>query len=179
MKPLAISRYTVTTACGRGRAALLNALCSSTTGLRRYRFDTGAPDCWLGEVDGLDQPLPERHRHWDCRVNRLLAASLEQDDFLSGVAALRERYGAQRIGVFMGTSTSGMHHAEQAYRERDRASERLPRWFDYEHSQSIHVPAAFARLLLGLKGCCITISTACSSSAKVFAAAARAIRAGL
>ncbi|MDR3414693.1 MAG: beta-ketoacyl-ACP synthase [Nevskia sp.] len=179
MNPLAVSHYTVTTACGRGRQALLDALRREATGLRLCRFDAAAPECWLGEVEGLDDPLPARHAAWDCRVNRLLALSLRQDGFEQAVAELRERYGAARVGVFVGTSTSGIEAAERAYRERDRAGERLPPWFDYRRSQSIHVPAEFARLLLGLKGCCLSISTACSSSAKVFAAAARAIRAGL
>ncbi|MDB5974920.1 MAG: beta-ketoacyl-[acyl-carrier-protein] synthase [Nevskia sp.] len=179
MKPLAVSHYTVTTACGRGNAALLDALRSGRTGLHHGQFEAGAMDSWFGAVDQLDEPLPEEHAGWDCRVNRLLAATLQQDGFMQAVASLRERYGAARIGVFVGTSTSGVQQAEFAYRDRDRAGNRLPQWFDYNHTQSIHVPAEFARLLLGLSGCCMTISTACSSSAKVFAAAARAIRAGL
>jgi len=179
MKPLAISHYTVTTACGRGKAALLDALRSGRSGLRHGQFEAGAMDGWFGAVDALDQPLAPEHAAWDCRVNRLLAAALQQDGFIPAVAALRQRYGAARIGVFVGTSTSGVQQAELAYRDRDRSGGRLPDWFDYSRSQSIHVPAEFARLLLGLGGCCMSISTACSSSAKVFAAAARAIRAGL
>jgi 3-oxoacyl-[acyl-carrier-protein] synthase I len=178
MKPLAISRYTVTTACGRGKAALLEALRAGATGLRQGRWEAGALECWFGEVAGLDRPLPSQHAAWDCRLTRLLALALEQDGFCAGVQALRERYGPARIGVFVGTSTSGVLQGELAYRDRDRAANSLPDWFDYGHTQSIHVPGEFARLLLGLRGPCLTLSTACSSSAKVFAAAARAIRAG-
>ena len=179
MNALAISHYTVTTACGHGKAALLQALRGGRGGLRHGQFEAGAIDSWFGAVAGLDQPLPSQHAAWDCRVNRLLAASLQQDGFSGAVDALCQRYGAARIGVFVGTSTSGVQQAEFAYRDRDRAGNRLPDWFDYRRSQSIHVPAEFARLLLGLSGCYMSISTACSSSAKVFAAAARAIRAGL
>jgi 3-oxoacyl-[acyl-carrier-protein] synthase-1 len=179
MKPLPISHYTVTTASGRGKSALLQALRSGTTGLRHGSFEPGALECWLGEVGELEQPLPPELAEWDCRVTRLIAAALREDGFLDAVAQLRERHGAARIGVFIGTSTSGVRQAELAYRARDRAAIRLPEWFSYRHSQSIHVPGEFTRLLLGLRGPVQTISTACSSSAKVYAAAARAIRAGI
>jgi 3-oxoacyl-[acyl-carrier-protein] synthase-1 len=179
MKPLAISHYTVTTACGRGKTALLEALRAEATGLRQMRWEDSSLDCWLGEVPGLEQPLPPEYAVWDCRLTRLLAAVLREDGFTEQVAALRERYGAARIGVFVGTSTSGVRQGELAYRDRDRGACRLPDWFDYGHSQSMHAPGEFARLLLGLRGPCLTISTACSSSAKVYAAAARAIRTGL
>jgi 3-oxoacyl-[acyl-carrier-protein] synthase-1 len=179
MKPLPISHYTVTTASGRGKAALLEALRSGTSGLRRGSFEPGALECWLGEVAQLEQPLPPEHAEWDCRVTRLIAAALREDGFLEAVALLRERHDPARIGVFIGTSTSGVRQAELAYRARDRAAARLPDWFSYRHSQSIHVPGEFVRLLLGLRGPVQTISTACSSSAKVYAAAARAIRAGI
>ncbi len=179
MSALPVSHYTVTTACGHGKAALLQALREERSGLRHGRFEAAAIDSWFGEVPGLEQPLPAPHAAWDCRVNRLLLAALQQDGFLEAVAALRGRHDAARIGLFLGTSTSGVQQAEFAYRDRDRAAQRLPSWFDYRYSQSIHVPAEYARLLLGLRGCVMTISTACSSSAKVFAAAARAIRAGV
>jgi 3-oxoacyl-[acyl-carrier-protein] synthase-1 len=182
MTPLAISHYTVTTACGRGKAALLEALRSGRSGLRQGRLEALGADTlesWYGAVAALDQPLEDELAGWDCRVNRLLLAALEQDGFSAAVSELRARHGAARVGVFLGTSTSGVQQAELAYRARDRAAERLPDWFDYRRSQSIHMPAEFARRLLGLSGCYLCISTACSSSAKVFAAAARAIRAGL
>jgi len=179
MTPLPVSHYTVTTASGRGKAALLGALRDGATGLRRGSFEDGALECWFGEVAQLEQPLPAEHAAWDCRLNRLLLEALRQDGFMEAVGALRRRYGAARIGLFVGTSTSGVRQAERAYQCRDRAAQRLPDWFDYRHSQSIHVPGEFARLLLGLGGPYQTISTACSSSAKVFAAAARAIRAGI
>ena len=179
MNALPVSHYTVTTACGRGRDSLLAALRQDRSGLRHGSFEAGALHSWYGEVDGLEQPLAGPHAAWDCRLNRLLAASLRQDGFAEAAAALVGRYGAARVGLFLGTSTSGVQQAERAYRERDRAAARLPDWFSYAHSQSMHAPGQFARELLGLRGPCVVISTACSSSAKVFAAAARAIRSGL
>src|SRR4029450_6837655 len=87
-------------------------------------------------------------------------------------------HGAARVGVFIGTSTSGVQHTEIAYRARDAASGALPGWFDQRHTQNIFSVAAFVAQRLGLTGPALAISTACSSSAKVFATARRAIAAG-
>ncbi|MBL6751617.1 MAG: beta-ketoacyl-ACP synthase [Nevskia sp.] len=182
MKPLAISQFTVTTACGGGKAALLDALRNGTSGLRRSGFDGSALDCWIGKIDALESPaaaLPAAEAAWECRANRLVAAALREDGFSDAVAALRERLGAERIGVFVGTSAAGLHRAELAYRQGAAAPGGVPAPFDYEHTQNMNSCAAFVRRRLGLHGCAATVSAACASSAKAFAAAARAIRMGL
>jgi 3-oxoacyl-[acyl-carrier-protein] synthase-1 len=178
MTPLPVSAYTVTSALGAGREAHWNALRSGRTGLRKIQFDTNALDCWLGEVTGFNTPLPEAWRRWDCRNNRLAYFALQQDDFLAALERLRARYRADRIGVFMGTSTSGVQHTELAYRERDPATQALPHWFEHRYSQNIFSIADFVAHVLALSGPAVAISTACSSSAKVFAAARRAIASG-
>src|SRR4029077_13139497 len=83
-----------------------------------------------------------------------------------------------RIGVFIGTSTAGIHHGELAFRERTAAGA-LPDWFDYRHTQNLFSTADFVAQVLQLRGHALAISTACSSSAKVFAAAYRALCMGL
>jgi 3-oxoacyl-[acyl-carrier-protein] synthase-1 len=176
MKPLSITRYTATSALGRGRDAHLAALRSETSGLRRKTFETCAIPCWIGEVEGL-APVPERLAPWDCRNNRLAWLGLQQDGFLEAAAALRDRHGAPRVGVFIGTSTAGVHSTELAYREAAGAA--LPAWFNYETSQNCFSPAEFVRRALGFEGIAVAVATACSSSAKVFASASRAMRAGL
>ncbi len=178
MTPLPISAFTVTSALGAGREAHWRALRTETSGLRKIAFDTNTLDCWLGEVAGFDTPLPAEWAKWDCRNHRLALFGLQQDDFLAAVAALRRRYGADRIGVFIGTSTSGVQHTELAYRERDPGTQRLPDWFQHRYTQNIYSIAAFVAQVLDLKGPTLAISTACSSSAKVFASARRAIAAG-
>jgi 3-oxoacyl-[acyl-carrier-protein] synthase-1 len=70
-------------------------------------------------------------------------------------------------------------HTELAYRARDATTGALPGWFDQRRTQNIFYVAAFVALRLGLNGAALSISTACSSSAKVFAAASRAIAAGV
>lgn len=179
MQPLPISAYTVTSALGVGSESHLRALESARTGLRKLAFDTNELDCWLGEVSGLDVALAGELAPWDCRNNRLAALALRQDGFAATVQHSRERHGAARIGVFIGTSTSGVQHTELAYRAREAATGPLPDWFDHRHTQNVFSVADFVALYLGLSGPAIAISTACSSSAKVFAAASRAIAAGV
>jgi 3-oxoacyl-[acyl-carrier-protein] synthase-1 len=178
MNPLPVSAYTLSTAVGAGRAVHVEALRNGTTGLGRPAFDTNTLDCWLGEVREFDVPLTGALAEWDCRNHRLAEFALNQDHFLDAVAACRKRHGATRVGVFIGTSTSGVQHTELAYRTRDVEANTLPAWFDQRRTQNIFSIAAFVALRLGLAGPSFAISTACSSSAKVFAAARRAIAAG-
>lgn len=179
MTPLTISHYTATSALGAGRAALLQALLESRSGLRRERFETCEIASWTGQVAGLDTPLTGERAPWDCRNNRLAWLALQQDGFFDAARALRERYGAARVGVFIGTSTAGVHATELAYREHQTAQGTLPDWFDYRRTQNCFSPADFVREVLNLHGPTLAIATACSSSAKVFASAHRAIQSGL
>ena len=71
-----------------------------------------------------------------------------------------------------------MEQTERAYRERTATGE-LPDWYVYAGSQNTFSLGAFTRARFGLRGPAHVVSTACSSSAKVFASAWRAMRAGL
>lgn len=180
MTPLQISAYTVTSAAGRGIAATLAALRDERSGLRACDYEDADLPTWIGRVDGIEQaPLPDALAEFECRNNRLAHLALCQDGFTDAVAAARARYGADRIGVFLGTSTSGVRHTELAYRERDHARNELPASFRFRHTQNIFSVGDFTRRFLELRGPATVISTACSSSAKVFAAAWRYIQAGL
>lgn len=179
MCPLLASAWTVTSALGHGRAATLAAFKSGQGGLTPCDFPHAHLDTWIGRVPGLeDYVLPEGLAAWDCRNHRLAHLALAQDGFREACATARERHGAAHIGVFLGTSTSGIEHTERAYRERDEAGA-LARWFDYSHSQDMFALPAFVRESLSLSGPALAVSTACSSSAKVFATAARYLEAGL
>jgi 3-oxoacyl-[acyl-carrier-protein] synthase I len=180
MKPLAITSYTVTSAVGAGRDAHIGALRAERTGLTEQRFEDSTLACWIGAVAGLESvALPGELARFDCRNNRLAEIALAQDGFIESIAAARAKYGARRIGVFIGTSTSGVRHTELAYRERAAAGGgNLPDWFDYRTTQCTYSIAEFTRQRLKLEGLTSAISAACASSAKVFASAARAIDAG-
>jgi 3-oxoacyl-[acyl-carrier-protein] synthase-1 len=180
IRRLRISRLSIVSALGRGLAAHHEALSNHRSGLRPNDFPHVDLQTWIGRVDGLeDEPLQGDLAAWDCRNNRLGMVALQADGMIDAVEAAIQRYGADRIGVFMGTSTSGIQQTEWAYRHRESGCGALPGSFSYEHSQNIYSIAGFTRAALGLQGPAQVISTACSSSAKVFATAWRYMNAGL
>jgi 3-oxoacyl-[acyl-carrier-protein] synthase-1 len=124
------------------------------------------------------QKLPKSLAHYDCRNNRLAQLGLETDGFADSVRAAIARYGSDRVGIFLGTSTAGILQTELAYRRRDPVSGALPDDFNYRTTHNSFSLAEFTRDYFGLTGPAMAISTACSSSAKVFAAAARQIACG-
>ena len=179
MKPLQVSAYTATSALGRGKAAMLDALRRGRGGLMANDFDRAELRAWIGRVAGLEEaPIGGALAEFDCRNNRLAQIGLAQDGFKDAVSQAIHRYGAKRVAVLLGTSTSGILRTELAYRQRD-AQGNLPRDLHYRHAQNLYSITDFVRQVLALEGPAMTISTACSSSAKVFASAARYIEAGI
>jgi 3-oxoacyl-[acyl-carrier-protein] synthase-1 len=137
-------------------------------------------DTWIGAVEGVDDiQLPAALADFDCRNNRLAWLGLQADGFAAEVQRAKDRYGAHRVGVFLGTSTSGILQTELAYRRRDPDSGALPGDFLYAPTHNTYSVAAFARAAFGLRGPAFAVSTACSSSAKVFGSAARMLEQGL
>jgi len=180
IRPLAISHYTATSCGGAGREALWQALRRQQTCLKPCDFEDTQLDTWIGEVAELRQVrLPPSLREYDCRNNRLALLALEADGFLVAVRRTLERVGTDRVGLFFGTSTSGILESEHAYRHRCPATGALPGDFVYHGRHNTYSLASFVRRLLGLTGPAHVISTACSSSAKVFCSAERMIRFGL
>lgn len=177
---LAFSDFSVVTCLGAGAAENLAALRAGRSGLAPCTFDHLPFPAYAGEIEGLDdKPLTGALAGFDCRNNRLAARALAQDGFMDSVAAARERYGAARIGVFLGTSTSGLLQTETAYRNRDPESGKLPPGFDYARTHNTYSLARFVRSLLGLAGPAFVVSTACAATSKVFGNAARMIAAGV
>jgi len=180
LRPLHLTQYTVTSCLGRGREAARAALEQRASGLARRAFETASLDTCLGEVEGVDDVgLPAALAAWDCRNNRLAELALVQDGFADAVREAAARLGAARVGVFLGTSTSGILQTELAYRRRDPATGALPADFDYARTHNTFSVSGYVRARLGLGGPAWTVSTACSSSAKVFGTAARLIEAGV
>ena len=179
MRPIVLSAYTQTSCLGNGLEAARRALRSGTSGLRPSRFESAELETFVGEIAGVDDTrLPETLARFDCRNNRAAELAIAQDGFTDAVARAVARYGADRVGVFMGTSTAGILQTEHAYRRRD-ADGALPADFDNRRTHNTFSIAEYTRTRLGLEGPCTAISTACSSSAKAFASAARQMQAGL
>ena len=171
-----VHQVTATSALGVGLDAQLLALRQGRSGLKPCDFETATLDTWVGEVAGLDAVrLPKAVAAYDCRNHRLALLGLQADGFEAAARQAMARYGAQRVALILGTSTSGILSAEQAYRQRD-ASGALPADFDYNTTHNTGALTAFVRDYLGIQGPAYTISTACSSSAKAFAAADRLLQ---
>jgi 3-oxoacyl-[acyl-carrier-protein] synthase-1 len=128
----------------------------------------------VGRIDpGLSLPsldeYPLRHRS---RNNQLALAALQQ--IRPHIDNALERFGAQRVGVVIGTSTSGIAEGEAALRAHTSKGT-LPARFHYGQ-QELASPAAFLARVLGSRGPAYVHSSACASSAKALASAARLIR---
>lgn len=142
------------------------------------RFTPGRP-LPLGMVNS---PLPDlagsisqHHPLEHTRTNQLLAAALAQiqavfEDARQGIDPLR-------IGVILGTSTSGIAEGEAAIAYHLQ-QQQLPAGFDYRQQEMANPAAALARWL-GIAGPAYVISTACSSGAKALASARRLLRLGV
>ncbi len=179
INPIRITAYTLTNALGSGVDASRRALQSGQSGLQRCDFQDVDLSTWIGRVEGIEeQPLPAALSRFECRNNRLAYLALQADGFSEQVNDAVRRYGADRIGLFMGTSTSGIGATEAAYRHRDECGE-LPNDFQPTTTHIIYSITGFVRSYLQIKGVALTVSTACSSSAKVFATAQRYLEAGL
>ncbi len=181
LAPLLVRASTLTSALGAGVAAHLDALRERRSGVRPMSWETvtDLPTC-LGEVEGVDAlAWPADLAAFDCRNNRLAWLALQQDGFAEALRQAVERFGPSRVGVFLGTSTSGILTSEQAYRRRDPQSGALPPDFDYRHTHNSYSLADFVRTSFGISGPASVVSTACSSSAKVFGVAQRMVACGL
>ncbi|HSY46427.1 MAG TPA: beta-ketoacyl-[acyl-carrier-protein] synthase family protein [Steroidobacteraceae bacterium] len=180
MTPLALSSFTATSALGCGLPATLAALRAGRSGLAPCAFESVTLETSVGEVPGVDANAlpPALTAEFDCRNNRLAWLGLNQDGFAEAVERAAGRYGRARLGIFLGTSTSGILETELAYRRRDPAGA-FPADFRYAGAHNSFSLAAFVRRALRLSGPAVVISSACSSSAKAFASARRAIGTGL
>ena len=179
MPTLKITASSLVNALGRGKAEVWQKISSGQSGLRQADYAGLEFATWLGQVEAAaSYPLEPGLAKFNCRNNRLAKLALDSDDFREAVEVAKQKYSASRIGVFMGTSTSGIEETEQAYRHMDTSSNCLPPDFDMLHTHNIASVLAYTQASLGLNGVGLTISTACSSSAKVFATAHRHILAG-
>lgn len=179
MPPLAVVAFTAISCAGPGAAALSALLRGTRTALRENDFTRQPLRSFIGRVEGLeDRPLPGHWSAWDCRNNRLAWLALNQDGFLAAARAAIARYGPTRVAVLMGTSTSSIGASEDAY-TRLTSDGHFPPDLSQAEIHSPHSLGAFVAHALGAAGPCMTVATACSSSAKVFAQAERLIRCGL
>jgi len=179
---LTVRASTLTNACGIGWKSVCASFRNGRSGLRPFDLEWTPPlDTWIGRVDALEEVrMPAGFEAADCRNNRLAHLCLEQDGFGDAVAAAIARWGADRIGLFVGTTTSGILSTELAFRDWFSETPRSERCVLLDRgTHDMHATTSFVRRRLKIAGPAQTISTACASSAKAFASAQRSISAGL
>ena len=129
----------------------------------------------LGQVNSVLPSVAHLPQHEQTRCNQLLLAALEQiqptlDVHLGKTEKLK-------IGVVIGTSTSGIREGERAMSQW-WTTKSWPRGFSYQQ-QEMSAPAQCLARWLDARGPAQVISTACSSSAKALASGRRWLRAGI
>jgi len=180
LQPLSITCYSIVNCLGAGKQAVAKGLREGRSGLAPCDFESVRLETHIGRVPGLESgPVRADLAHYDCRNNRLAQRALELDGLANAARSAQQRYGTRRVGVFVGTSTSGILEAESAYRRRDPRTGALPGDFHYAQTLNTFSLADFVRRYLGLDGPAFVVSSACSSTAKVFGTAARMIAAGM
>ncbi|MDQ2076964.1 beta-ketoacyl-[acyl-carrier-protein] synthase family protein [Marinimicrobium sp. ABcell2] len=118
--------------------------------------------------------LPGELRRFDSRNARLAVTALAQ--ITPSVDAALSRYGAARIAVVAGTSTSGIAEGEAALRTFSETGQR-PATYHYRQQEIGNLAEVIAHYY-GLQGPAYTLSTACSSSAHALGSAARLLASG-
>jgi 3-oxoacyl-[acyl-carrier-protein] synthase-1 len=121
----------------------------------------------VGAVDTPLPSLPEALAAYDCRNNAMALAALQQIE--EPIRRVLHDRGAERVGVVMGTSTSGVSDAEEAIRHQ-LARGGLSPSFDYAQLEFGGI-ATFVADYLGARGPAYCLSTACSSGARALASA--------
>lgn len=163
-------------ALGEGKQAVADALfAGDTAGMR-------AEDGWVQDrsltVGAVHVDLPAMPAGFEAshsRNNQLLLAAAQQIE--PELRAAITRYGAQRVGLVLGTSTSGIREAgEHIARHCNEGT--LPAEYEYAQ-QEMAAPANFLADWLGLTGPVYCQSTACTSSARALLSAHRLLSQGL
>jgi 3-oxoacyl-[acyl-carrier-protein] synthase-1 len=175
--PVYLQHLGLVCAMGQGREAVAATLFADDAprGVAMTEALTPGRPLALGTVDSPLPSLDDVPVRLRGRNNALLRVALAE--IRAEVDAAIARFGAHRVAIVLGTSTSGIGESEVAQRHYE-AHGAFPPGFHYAQ-QEMGTPAEFLAAELGTAGPAYVISTACSSSAKALAAGARLLQAGL
>ena len=153
-----------------------NAIVTSRAGMKRRAdlLNSGA-DVIVGEVTADLPDASSWPAEFQTRNNQLAALAFSQ--IAAEVAALRAEFGAHRIAVVIGSSTSGVAEGESAIAEYQNTGQ-FPHNFVY-NQQEMYAPAKFIAYLAQVYGPAYAISTACSSSARALLSARTLLQSNL
>lgn len=174
IQPVAITAYSSLSACGLGNKGLTQALTQHQSPLAALELFSIPFDAYVGEIKQELQDIRPELAAYDSRNSRVALTALNDSEGGVRIAleSAKEKFGAHRVAVIIGTSTSGLYETEEAYAELLN-NEVMPDGFDFVKQHAYQATARFIQQELGLTGVCFAISTACSSGAKAIAAGQR------
>jgi 3-oxoacyl-[acyl-carrier-protein] synthase-1 len=163
-------------ACALGNTAAQvheSALKGSTSGMVTLKGEVPSHEIKFGLVSAQ---LPEvEDPQFDFRTVRLLMYGVQS--IRKDIDELISKYGKDRIAIVLGSSNTGIDEALRFVSEWIDKEEK-PDAFSFEQIQ-LGSAAKYLKRVLGTLGPAYVVSTACSSSAKVFASARRLIELGV
>ncbi len=178
--PVAITAYSALSACGLGNKVLYECLSDNQSQLAPLSLFKIPFPAFVGEIKQSLSDIRGQLAEYNCRNARVALTALNDTEggVRTAVEAAKAKYGAHRIGVIIGTNTSGLYETESAYGVLLETGD-MPDDFHFVTEHAYQATARFVQLELGLTGVCYAISTACSSGAKAIAAGQRLINGGL
>lgn len=146
------------------------------------RGGLGPHPAWLGLPGACGRvsvelaPLPAPLLGHRSRATELLVQTLAP--LRARLQSACERYGADRVGIVLGSSTGGIDATERAIRTAAETGQ-MPSDFVFEEAHVFGALIRVVQALCGARGPAYVVSTACSSSGKALGAAQRLILAGV
>ncbi|MFC0309043.1 beta-ketoacyl-[acyl-carrier-protein] synthase family protein [Gallibacterium trehalosifermentans] len=160
-----IHHYAFCNALGADKPTIFNNLVENRCLLQLDQQFLAKKHSYVGNIPVVDLPsIPSDLSIYTCRNNQVALWCLRQLD--TELTALIARYGRSRVAVVMGTSTAGIDLGEASIYQPETTN------YDYR-CQELGSISGFVAKYLGLTAPHFTISTACSSSARVFISAKR------
>ena len=170
-----ISDYDCVCAAGTGMGDIRHAIETKKSGLRKNDFPNSDLPTWIGRVAEVDR---QSLGPWQSRNNALAEIGLNLGTLAETIDQIKQQYSSRRVGIVMGSSTSSIDRTETAYSDLD-SDGAVKSQYHQPQVHNPHAPSLFVAERTGITGPAMTINTACSSSAKVFATAARWMELGL
>ncbi|APC97303.1 beta-ketoacyl-[acyl-carrier-protein] synthase family protein [Francisella frigiditurris] len=162
-------------ALGDDKNSVIEALHKNQTGVTESKNLISGRKTLVGSVKSNLPLIPSNLSEYDCRNNRMLLHACLQ--IQSTIEQIITKYGQNRVGIVLGTSTSGIDNGEKAFIYNEENGH-FPEEYSYKQQETGGI-SNFLKAYLGLNSIAYTISTACSSSGKAFASAKRLIEQGM
>lgn len=130
-------------------------------------------DFFAGRIE--ESRLKPTSARFSMKIHRIQEMALEQ--IAKEVESVKEKYGAQRIAVCVGSCDNGTEFSVAGHKVFFETG-KFPSDYSIE-MQGADYPSTFVKEKFSLKGPCLSFSTACSSSAEAIIKGAQLINSGL